>query len=84
MVCSMCLCMCVSRVHQGCQREARRKNEEGAGGKARHDVKGGSDASVRSQYKDRVWCLKRSPEHEVQAPSPRNYETSHLVFSLVG
>lgn len=23
----------------------------------------------------RVWCLKRSPEHEVQAPSPLNYDT---------
>lgn len=25
--------MCVTRVHQGCQREARRENKEGAGGK---------------------------------------------------
>lgn len=57
----LCMCVCVTRVHQGRQREARRKNKEGAGGKDRHDAKGGSNASVRSQYKDKGMVFEEKP-----------------------
>lgn len=66
--------MCVTRVHQGCQREARRENKEGAGGKP--DTMRRVGAMLLSGVnKDKGMCLKRSPEHEVQAPSPLNYGT---------